>query len=669
MSQRVTNERNDIAKATLDRLSQLAGQRFATSADATEAVLSAITDVVGMRTSWISKVDEEAGRLDIVAAHNKPGGSDIRAGSSAPIETMFCNAIIGPDRARLQIVEDVRNDPSFADSLAARSFPAIRSYVGVPIVLSNGTVHGTLCASDPVPTQVRPQQAQLLTVLSRLLATQIERDRESAARVQSEQLFDVFMDHTPAIAYMKDAAGRYIYVNRMMEKAFNLDQDWLIGKTDHDCLDVEAAQRMWREDQLVLRTGETRDFTEEIPGPDGQPRYWHSLKFPVTDASGQPFVAGISLDITERRAQELQRAMLAAIVQDTQDAIYSKTQDGIIRTWNPGAERLYGFSAGEMIGNSLDVLVPPGYPNDLALIRDRLDHGGRIERYETRRRMKDGRILDVELTISLIRDAEGKVVGDSTIARDITEHKRLIAERDRLYRDLQEEVARAAEIQAHLLPAVVPLLRGFEFAATCRPARDVGGDFFDWAETADGIRITLGDVTGKGMPAALLMATARAALRGAASQSVDEAITTVNRALMADFASSHAFVTMFHAELRADGRLTFTDAGHGMALIIRRDGTVEPLLHHELPIGIMQETRYTSTNTRLHEGETLIVYSDGLPDSRPDLLHSPASVAALCVSGMDANQMLEGLVRATEGRGPRPDDLTLIAVRRQERAA
>lgn len=657
----------DVARTALDRLSRFAGQRFDTSSDATEAVLQAITETLGMRTSWVSQVDADACELGITAAHNEPGGSDVQIGGAAPLENTFCNTIISAERPRPLIIEDVRNDPAFSSSEAARTFPLIGSYVGVPIMLSDGTVHGTLCASDPAPTRVSPQQAALLTVLSRLLATQIERDQEFAARVQAEDQFHAFMDNTPAVAFMKDRDGRYVYANRTWGETFGHDPAWLIGKSDFDWLDDETARQVRANDAAVLRSGEVQEVIETSRDPDGTPRHWFSIKFPVPDGDGEVLLGGVSADVTERRENEIQRAMLAAIVDNTQDAVYSKTLDGIVLTWNPAAERLYGYSGEEMIGGTLDRLLPPGHPNDLETIRQRLKRGERISQYETCRLTKDGRIIDVELSISLIRDTDGNVAGASTIARDITEHKRLIEERDRLYRELQDEVSRAAEIQAHLLPTTVPFMGGFEFAATCQPAREMGGDFFDWAETGSGIRLSLGDVTGKGMAAALLMATTRAALRGAANEPVDEAITTVNRALMADLAHSDAFVTMFHAELQPDGRLTFTDAGHGMALIIRRDGDVEPLFHRELPIGIMDNTRYTSTNTRLDEGDTLVVYSDGLPDARPELqLDSPANVAALCGQASDVNTVVERLVQATEGHGPRPDDLTLIAVRRQE---
>lgn len=380
-------------------------------------------------------------------------------------------------------------------------------------------------------------------------------------------------------------------------------------------------------------------------------------------------LGGVSVDITEQHEQDLKQALLASIVQDTQDAIYARTLDGIITAWNPAAERMYGYTAREMIGNTLDILVPPDMPNDLEEIDRRLEAGERVAQHETWRRTKDGRLILVELTLSHVRDSEGTVLGVSIVARDITEHMRLIAERDRLYTELQAEVARAAEIQAHLLPTTVPFLGGFEFAAVCQPAREVGGDFFDWAENGAAIRMTLGDVTGKGMAAALLMATTRAALRGAANETIDDAMTTVNRALMVDLGHSDAFVTMFHADLHADGRLTYTDAGHGLAMIIRCDGTVEQLSHRQPPIGI-SDTRYISTNTRLDEGDMLIVYSDGLPDARPDLrLEVPENVAGMCVSCGDVNQLIDSLVEATSTTGPRVDDLTVIAVRRKEQAA
>lgn len=338
-----------------------------------------------------------------------------------------------------------------------------------------------------------------------------------------------------------------------------------------------------------------------------------------------------------------------------------------MRSWNPAAERLYQYTASEMIGQSLIKLLPPNAPNDIRELGKRVSRGEIIERHETRRRAKYGRILDVALTISPIRDSDGNITGASTIARDITERKRLIEERDRLYAELQDELARTAEIQAHLLPRDAPNLSGFAFAAVCLPAREVGGDFFDWNDGRNGVRLSLGDVTGKGMPAALLMATARAALRSVADAPVDQAITAVNRALGPDLEQSDAFVTLFHAELEANGMLTYIDAGHGMAMIMRRNGIVVPLQQRSLPIGILRDAHYTSSNIQLEPGDTLVIYSDGFPDARPDLcLNDPMAVAAQCMGEQDTHQLLQRLVTLAKGNGPRPDDLTLVCVRRHE---
>ena len=115
--------------------------------------------------------------------------------------------------------------------------------------------------------------------------------------------------------------------------------------------------------------------------------------------------------------------LLAAIVEDSDDAILSKNLDGTILTWNKAAERMYGYRPEEVIGKNVSMLLAPDRPQEASEILHRLSLGEKIERYETRRRTKEGRILYVSLTISPVRDVQGKVVGASTIARDITQTK------------------------------------------------------------------------------------------------------------------------------------------------------------------------------------------------------------------------------------------------------
>ena len=129
-------------------------------------------------------------------------------------------------------------------------------------------------------------------------------------------------------------------------------------------------------------------------------------------------------DITERRLIE-KKVLLAAIVQSSKDAIIGKSLDGIITSWNRGAKEIYGYTESEIIGKSISILVPPGMPEELTDILRKIKLGEVIERYETVRRRKDGQKIDVSITVSAINDAEGRMLGASTIARDITERKQL----------------------------------------------------------------------------------------------------------------------------------------------------------------------------------------------------------------------------------------------------
>ncbi len=130
-----------------------------------------------------------------------------------------------------------------------------------------------------------------------------------------------------------------------------------------------------------------------------------------------------SADSPERAGRTHLQGLLASIVEDSDDAILSKNLDGTILSWNKSAERMYGYQADEVIGKNVTILLPPDRPQEAREILDRLSLGEKIERFETRRRTKDGRILYVSLTISPMRDAQGEVVGASAVARDITQTK------------------------------------------------------------------------------------------------------------------------------------------------------------------------------------------------------------------------------------------------------
>ncbi len=237
-------------------------------------------------------------------------------------------------------------------------------------------------------------------------------------------------------------------------------------------------------------------------------------------------------------------------------------------------------------------------------------------------------------------------------------------------RELAAELARAGRVQADLLPATVPTVPGFELAARCIPARAVGGDFYDWQTGDGGLTLSMGDVMGKGMPAALLMATVRSALRTVALQHPPAvAVRLTAAAVASDLSVWGGFVTLFHAHLdAATRRLTFIDAGHGCVFVRRAQGEVVSLHPRGLPLGILADLEaegldYQAGQIDLQPGDALVVYSDGLLDANPDLRLDRDVIGASLDVRDSAAEMVTRLVALPHLDGPPPDDLTVVVLR------
>jgi PAS domain S-box-containing protein len=158
---------------------------------------------------------------------------------------------------------------------------------------------------------------------------------------------------------------------------------------------------------------------------------------------------GFITDITERKRMEEVRERFAAIVESSDDAIVSKTLDGIVTSWNPGAEKLFGYTALEIIGKSILTLFPPDRMGEEPIILGRIREGKSVDHFETVRIRKDGKHLDVSVTLSPIRDSKGAIVGISKIARDITERKKTEEEIKKLNQELEQRVTqRTAQLEA-----------------------------------------------------------------------------------------------------------------------------------------------------------------------------------------------------------------------------
>jgi PAS domain S-box-containing protein len=192
-----------------------------------------------------------------------------------------------------------------------------------------------------------------------------------------------------------------------------------------------------------IRRGERIDHYETVrQRKDGTLIQISLTVSPIKDAHGKVIGASkIARDITDqRRANELQR-YFAAIVASSDDAILSKDLNGVIQSWNQGAQRMFGYTAEEVIGKPVTILMPEGRKNEEPTILSRVRRGERIDHYETIRQRKDGALIDISLTVSPIKDDKGTVIGASKIARDISERKTA----ERVVQQAKEELARANE--------------------------------------------------------------------------------------------------------------------------------------------------------------------------------------------------------------------------------
>jgi len=230
--------------------------------------------------------------------------------------------------------------------------------------------------------------------------------------------------------------------NRSAERMFGWTADEAIGR--HITL-IIPPERLHEEDEVLakLRRGERIDHFETIRvAKDGRRLNISLTVSPVRDGSGRIIGASkIARDITEHRAFEVARNRLAAIVDSSDDAIVSETLDGIITSWNRAAERMFGWTEPEAVGRHITLIIPAERHAEETEVLAKLREGDRIEHFDTVRVTKDGRLLDVSLTVSPIRDTRGEIVGASKIARDISERRRLEAE----LADLLERERRARE--------------------------------------------------------------------------------------------------------------------------------------------------------------------------------------------------------------------------------
>jgi PAS domain S-box-containing protein len=284
---------------------------------------------------------------------------------------------------------------------------------------------------------------------------------------QERNLLRTVIDNLPSYIYLKDVGGHYVLNNLANVRAVNAQSEAAtLGKTVFDFFPEETARLYDADDRQVFEMGEPVVNREVQAKNLAGDQFWLlTTKVPLRDSQGTiTGLLGISQDITERKRSEEMRTRLAAIVESSEDAIFSKTLEGVITSWNPGAERVFGYSAAQAIGKPMQTFIPTELTGQESDILARIARGESVHHFETERLRRDGTKIEVSLTVSPIRDSNGRIDGASGIARDVTQRKeaeiKIRAQLTRL--DLLSRTTRAIAERQDLASILQVVLRSLE---------------------------------------------------------------------------------------------------------------------------------------------------------------------------------------------------------------
>ncbi len=288
-----------------------------------------------------------------------------------------------------------------------------------------------------LPDEVEP--GLLLTMWETTARTEIE-----LALAERTELLDGVLESTTDVIFVKDLNGRMVLANAAFAAAARSTPAQLVGKTDEDLFPPDVTAAIRQKDEAVIAGGLPIHFEETIPVA-GAARVFHTQKAPLRDGSGSVVgILGISRDITERKQAGEALARLAAIVESSHDALFSEDLDGIVTSWNRGAEQIFGYRVDEIMGTSILRLIPEvGHAAELDLQR-KIAAGERGGTFEGIRQAKDGRVFHASITVSPMTDAAGKIIGTSRVIRDITE-RRLAADSLREAKEAAEAANRSKD--------------------------------------------------------------------------------------------------------------------------------------------------------------------------------------------------------------------------------
>ncbi|MGW3124107.1 SpoIIE family protein phosphatase [Streptomyces sp. NPDC001107] len=495
--------------------------------------------------------------------------------------------------------------------------------------------------------------------------------RDVSERKAAEERFRALLEAAPDAMVIVDDTGTIRLVNAQTEALFGYRRDELLGRPVELLVPKRFQTHHTRHRDGYAATRQVR--------PMGAGLQLHGLRkdgseFPVEislsplETADGLLVSAAVRDVSERKAAEARITELAALVESSQDAILAKTLDGRITYWNTAAQRLYGYTAEEAVGQHVSMLATPERKDEIIQLLERLRQDEKIEHFETLRVTSTGVMLDVDVTLWPTRDATGTVVGACAIVRDISDRKRAEAELTELYRQ-QKHIALTLQRSLMGTPPAIP---GLAAASRYRPATQgagVGGDWFDLIPLGAGrVGVLIGDVMGRGLEAASVMGQLRSAAHALAKTGMQpRQLMQALDAVVADLDVPDQLVTCCYLVIAPDaGSVTLCSAGHLPTLVATAGNGVSRLpTPVNAPLGV-GDILYQQSSAAIAPGAALVLYTDGLVETpgsdiehQIDKLTTALDTAFTLSSGLEdaADHVLAALLPDAEGHD---DDVTLL---------
>lgn len=534
------------------------------------------------------------------------------------------------------------------------------------LILELAELRARLYVSEEALAEHRRTESQARAVCT----NEIEQLREAREKLGQANMI---VENSPAVLFRRESNedAKLVYVSENISQWGYDAQDFLQGrKTFKDIVHPENHDKL-TEEILHYKEINVEEYTQEyqIITADDRLRWVSDETSVVRDDDGNAvYNQGVLMDITRRK--EIEQALSASefkfrrTIESAAEGYLLLDKDLVILEVNDAYCRMLGYDRSELLGKRPVDFATTEYKRFMAANKSKLLKQD-YRRFEGGMIHKEGHVVPILVNANTLRDANGEFIGNVAFVADLTEQKKALE--------------LAGEVQKSLLPDTAPVIAGLDVAGSSVASEIAGGDYFDYLEDRDSehptLAVAVGDISGHGVDAALLMTTARGFLRMRAAQpgSPSQIVTEMNRHLADDLYGSGRFMTLFYLKLDPENsRAHWVRAGHDPAMIYCPvlDKFTELGETTGLPLGVTHESQYDDQDNELYPGQIIAIGTDGIWEARSpegemfgkerfkDVLRANAENCANDI--MDA--VFEAVREFTQGARA-DDDITLVIVK------